>query len=431
MNMLNRKSGHWIGAAVAITAAMGMTGAFAQDAPEIPKVEVRFAHFPYFDHTQSIIGLHNGWFEDVGITFTPDDVGIVINAEDASAVFASGRVDVMSASAQLFLPAAKTLPPFKVLFYADIFQGYAIMAQPDSGAKSFDEFIAEGMSPDDAFKATMEQLRGKRFAFPTEAAIKGFIDLAVGKGGLTLSDVETVGAPGDSANVALMQAGRADFQVGGVPSRMTLEIAGFKPILNSGNLAAYAGPSADSTELRAVFHDGWVASDAWIEANYDTVLRLASVGFRINQYINEHADEAAAIHTPFLNSVAGTDFANEVAKIAYDNLDPFWTFDQQAGWITDKSNPLNAEYVIGSAIKLYEEQGLFQPGEFTFDQFTVVDRVYADLLDYKGKTDALFTELEAETLSPEATALLDQAKAQYAAFNFLDAHRFAVAASGG
>jgi len=402
----------------------------AQQAPAIPQVEVRFAHFPYFDHTQSIIGLKKGWFEEVGITFVPDDVGIVVDAADASAVFASGRVDVMSASAQLLMPAAKTLPPFKVFFYADIFQGYAIMAQPNGGAKSFQEFLAEGMSAEDAFLATMGQMRGKRFAFPTEAAIKGFIDQAIQRGGMTLADVETVGSPDDSANVALMQADRADFQVGGVPSRLTLETAGFKPILSSGDLAAYATASADSTELRAVFHDGWVASDEWINANYDTVLRLASVGFRINQFINASPDDAAEIHTPFLNSVAGTTFEPAIAKIAYFNLHPFLNFDQQAGWITDKSNPLNAEYVIGSAIKTYEEQGLFQPGEFVWDNFTVVQKIYADLLDHKARADELFEQLEGATLTAEAQALRDQGKAQYDAFNFLDAHLFAAAAAG-
>src|SRR5262249_21391562 len=188
-----------------------------------------------------------------------------------------------------------------------------------------------------------------------EAAIKGFIDIALRNGGLTLADVDAVGAPGDPANVALMQAKRADFQVGGVPSRMTLQIAGFKPILTSGDLASYASASADSVELRAIFHDGWVSTDTWIKANYETVLRIASVGFRINQFIAEHPDEAAAIHTPFLNSIAGTTFENGVAKVAYSGLDPFWTFDKQTGWILDDKNPLNGKYLIGATIKSYEE----------------------------------------------------------------------------
>jgi ABC-type nitrate/sulfonate/bicarbonate transport system substrate-binding protein len=416
------------GTALAVAAGSRV---LAQGVPSVPQVEVRFAHFPYFDHTQSIIGLNKGWFKEVGITFVPENVGIVVQASEASAVFASGRVDVMSASAQLFLPAAKTLPPFKVFFYADIFQGYAIMAQPEAAAKSFQEFLAEGMTPDDAFKATMGQMRDKRFAFPTEAAIKGFIDQALAKGGLTLTDVQAVGASDDAANVALMQAGRADFQVGGVPGRLTLEIAGFKPILSSGDLAAYSTASADSSDLRAVFHDGWVATDDWINANYDTVLRMASVGFRINQFINASPDEAADIHTPFLNSVAGTTFESAMAKIAYSNLHPFWNFDQQAGWISDSSNPLNAEYVIGAAIKTYEEQGLFQPDEFSWDNFTIVQKVYADLLGHKAKAEQFFAQLEGATLTPEAQALLDQAKAFHDTFNYLDADLFAAAAAGG
>ena len=417
--------------AVASALAIGILASTAATAAEVPQVSVRFAHFPYFDHTQSIIGLEKGWFADAGISFDPDPHGIVVQASEAAAVLASGRVDVMSASAQLFLPAAKTLPPNKVFFYADIFQGYAIMAQRDSDSKSFQEFLAEGMSPDDAFLATMGQLKGMRFAFPTEAAIKGFIDLAIKKGGMTLADVDAVGAPDDSANVALMEAGRADFQVGGVPSRMTLQIAGFKPILTSGDLAAYAGPSADSIELRAVFHDGWVATDEWIEANYDTVLRLAGVGFRINQFINEQPDMAAAIHTPFLNSVAGTTFENAVAKVAYFSLDPFWTFDDQTGWMGDKSNPLNAEYVIGSAIKIYEEQGLFSDGEIAWDDLTVAHKVYDDLVDYKNRAEELIAELDGMELESDAAALLDEAKAFHAAFNFLDAFRFAEAAKTG
>jgi ABC-type nitrate/sulfonate/bicarbonate transport system substrate-binding protein len=416
-----------------ICAGIGLLtgGALAQTAPEIPNVSVRFAHEPYFDHTQSIIGLKQNWFKDVGITFEPDNKGIVVNAGDVSAVYSSGRVDVISGSAQIFIPTARTLSPPKMFFYSDIFQGYALMAQPDGHYKSFQEFVAGGMSPDDAFKATMAQMKGKRFAFPTEAPIKGFINLSLQKGGITLGDLQAVGAPDDSANVAMMEAKRSDFQVGGVPSRITLETASFKPILTSGDLAAYAKPTADSVELRAVFQDGWLASDKWINANYDTVLRMVSVGFRINQYIADHPDDAAAIHTPFVNSVAGTNFKDAQAKIAYSGLDPFGTFEQQKGWILDKNNPLNAEYVIGSAIKVYEEQGLLKPSEVTWDKFTVVNKVYDDLLNYRNKTDGVLKQLEGKTLSPGAKALVDKAKSFYAGFDYLDAYRFASAASGG
>jgi ABC-type nitrate/sulfonate/bicarbonate transport system substrate-binding protein len=421
------------GAFALMLALIGATflgaSARAQDtaAPEIPQVSVLFGHAPYFDHTNAIIGLDQGWFEEVGITFEPDGVGIVVGGDEALATFASGRLEVMSGSAQLLMPGAKNLPPFKVFFYSDIFQGYAIMAQADGNYTSFSEFVEQGMSPDEAFTATMAQMKGKIFAYPAEAAIKGFIDLALDKGGITLEDMQTNVAE-DSANVALMQAGRADFQVGGVPSRLTLESAGFKPILTSGDLAQYAQPNADSVELRAVFQDGWLATDEWLDANYETVLRMAGVGFRINEFIKTNPDEAMAIHTPFLNSVAGTDFDNSIAKVVYESLDPFVTFEGQEGWHLDPENPLNAQYVIGSAIKLYEEQGVFQPDEFSWDDFTIANKVYQDLMDYRDKAGAIIEELDGAGVSGEAADLLAQAKHHYEIFNYLDAFRFAEAA---
>src|SRR5690606_25479693 len=111
------------------------------------------------------------------------------------------------------------------------------------------------------------------FAYPAEAAIKGFIDLALARGGVTLDEMTTVVAP-DANTTRLMETNRADFQVGGVPSRLTLQVAGYKPILTSGDLAEAASASADSEELRAVLYGGWMAADEWIAANRDTVLRL-------------------------------------------------------------------------------------------------------------------------------------------------------------
>lgn len=414
-----------VGGGVSAAASPGAQGA---STPEIPKVSVKFGHEPYFDHTNAIIGLKQGWFKEVGITFEPNDQGIVVGGDEALSVFASGRVDVLSGSAQLLMPAAKRLPAFKMFFYSDIFQGYAVLGQPGGNYKSFSEFVQQGMTPDDAYKAAIAQMKGKRFAYPPEAAIKGFIDLTLKKGGLTLSDLKTNVAD-DAANVALMQAGRADFQVGGVPSRLTLESAGFKPILTSADLAQYAKPSADSAELRAVFQDGWLATDEWLKANHDTALRMAGVGFRINAFINNDPAAAMAIHTPFLNSVAGTKFDNKVAEVVYKSLDPFVPFDEQSAWQLDKSSPLNAEYVIGSAIKLYEEQGVFKPGEFTWNNFTIADQIYKELMDDRTQADQLIKDLDAKHVSGPAADLLNQAKHHYEIYNYLDAYRFAKAAA--
>jgi ABC-type nitrate/sulfonate/bicarbonate transport system substrate-binding protein len=386
----------------------------------IPEVSIRFAHEPYFDHTQSSIALEKGWFEDVGITIEPDDKGIVADGDDVVAVFASGRVDVISGSAQIFMPAVSKLPSFKLFSIADIFQGYGLMAKPEF--KTYQEFVDEGASSDEAFKQAIGQMRGKNFCFPSEAAIKGFIQLALKTGGLSQSDTNATVAP-DSQTTQLMRSGRCDFQVGGVPSRLTLQLDGFKPIVTSGDLAASARPTEKSEELQAVFHDGWLATDEWLDENRDTALRLISVNLRINQFINDHPKEAAAIHTPFLNSVAGTDFKPELAEeVVYPSLDPFLTLEHQQKVCFDDEDPLNPKYVIGSAIELYKSQGVFED-DLQASDFSRACELIQEMLDLKKRTEVA---LEKAGDSPKAA----EARKQYDAFNYLDSARLAEEAAG-
>jgi ABC-type nitrate/sulfonate/bicarbonate transport system substrate-binding protein len=398
--------------------------------PQIPQVTVVFGHEPYFDHTQASIALKKGWFKDVGITISPDNKGLVVQGDDAISFLASGRLDVVSGSAQLFMPAVKRLPSYKIFSFADIFQGYALMAQPNAGYKSYQELVKSGMPSGQAFKTTIGQMKGKTFAFPSEAAIKGFITLVLQRGGLTLSDVHTTVAP-DSQTTSLMISKRADFQVGGVPSRLTLQSQGFKPIVTSGDLAAAAKPSADSEELRAIFHDGWVATDKWLAANHNTALRLLSVSFRVNQFIHDHPVEALAIHTPFLNSVAGTHFDNKIGAVVYSSLDPFRTFDQQRAWFLDDKNPLNEKYVIGTYIKLYQQQGIFPGGQYKYTDFSVAGQFYREMLQLKQSAQNSIAQALSGPKAHKADvqSLVRKAQTYLADFDFLDASQFAKAAA--
>ncbi len=395
--------------------------------PEIPRVDVRFGHEPYGDHTQASIGVKMGWFDQVGINLV--DGGKVIANENTIPVFASGQVDVMSGSVPLFLGATRQLPAFKYFFYADMFLGYALMAQPDKGYKSVEEFVAAGASPDQAIKQAVQQMRGKKFGYPAEMAIKGFINLALERGGLSLSDLHGVVAE-DSRTAAMMISGDLDFEVGGVPAHLTLQSKGFKPIITSADLASSAKPSADSEELRAVFHDGWGALDKWVKEHYETVLRLSSVGWRINQFIHDHEDEAMDIHIPFLNQAAGTNFDKNTFRVVYSSLDPFVPFDQQSDWYNNDSSPMNEKYVIGSHIHGFEQKGFFKPGEFKVEDFSIAGKVYNEMVAHKKAADNQIKQAQGLVgdATPKAKELLDEATKFYSAFDFFDADRFSSAA---
>ena len=422
---------------ILITAAMSLGflagTAVSQDMaePMIEEVTLNAVLLPYFDHSQASIGLAKGYFEDVGITFAPDGQGTMLSSADQSVpVMAAGNHDIMSFVPQGFMPAVASLPKTVQFTIGDLFLGYALMAQPDAGYKSFKEFRAEGASSEDAFRMTVEQMRGKRFAFPAEAAIKGFIDLSLSKAGLTLEDMETTVAP-DANTTRLMQAGRADFQVGGVPSRLTLEVGGFLPILTSGDLADNAAPSADSEELRAVVYGGWHATEEWINGNRDTALRLTAVSFRINELINEDPDAALEIHVPFLNSAAGTTFDVETGRVVYSSLDPFLTFEMQKDIFDNPDNPLSVEYVVGSAVKLHEELGTWAEGEYTWEDFVVAHDIYHEMEALKAETESAVAEVKSklESLDGEKRSMVEQwlskAEEHFGYYNYLDSAAFA------
>lgn len=387
---------------------------------EIPQASLNFAMEPYPDHTDAIVAIEKGWFEDVGINLNTS----VVDAEQVSSVLVAGTVDVASAGPALLMPSMKQ-QEFQTFVFGNLFKGYAIMAQPDAGYKTFSDFVEEGKSNEEAIKAAVEQMKGKVFTYPSEAAIKPFIDLVFEKADLTLEDV-TSDVQQDSNGVTLMLSNKADFKVGGVPSRLTLEAEGMVPIISSADIVETAKPSGDSIEIRSIQHVGWTTTKEWEEDNHDTTLRLASVRFRLNQYFKDHPEEAAEIHIPYLNKEAGIDFTIEEGLVLYESQIPTYTFDQQQSWFEDEQDPLFWEYEIQSNMNEYEEQGIFEEGQFKPKDLVSAESVYKELQDLKTKTEENMSKLN--DASGEALELKELAQDNYEIFNFLDSHRFSTQA---
>jgi ABC-type nitrate/sulfonate/bicarbonate transport system substrate-binding protein len=385
----------------------------------IPQVTVNFGMEPYPPHTDAIIGLDKGWFKDVGIDLQWKNV----QADQVAPLLIAGTVDVASAAPALLIPSMRQAK-FDSFVFGDIFQAYAIMAQPDAGYKSYKDFVAQGKAPADALKAAMQQLKGKVFTYPAEAAVKPFIQLLFKRGDLALEDTTTEVQP-DPNGVALMLSKRADFEIGGLPARITLEQAGYKQIVTAADLASAATASPDSEELRSITHVGWTTTQKYAAANHDTLLRLASVKFRIVQYQKDHMDDAIAIHLPFLNKLAGTTSKPEDLKVIYTRLDPGFTFKQQASWFNDPKDPFYWSYEIDSIIKSYVEQGLFKAGEFKAADISTTNTIYQELDRYRQQAQGDIAKLKDAT--GQAAEFRDAAQKHFDAFNFLDASRYAAA----
>lgn len=382
---------------------------------EIPKVKLKFATEPYPDHTVPYIGIEQKFFEDVGIELETVDS---IDADKVPSVLVAGTYDFASGAPSLFIPSMGQ-GEFTTFAFSNLFLGYSVMAP--EGTKTYSDFVDEGMSGEDAIKAALGQMKGKIFTYPSESAIKPFIDLCFQKAGMTLDDVENE-VIDDSNGVALMLSGRADFKVGGVSSAATLASNGFVPILSAKDIVESAEASIDSEEVRSILHNGWTTTKKWADENHDTVLRLASVCFRINQYVNDNPEDAAKIHVNYVNSLAGTEFSEEEVQGLYSTSIPLYTWEMQVPWFEDEGDPLYWEYEIGSTLKMYESEGLFKEEEYKPSDIVSADGVYKELKELKTQAEENLEKLS--DVEGEAAELKEKAEYQYSIFNYLDAKNF-------
>jgi len=380
---------------------------------------------PYGDHTYAIIGAKQGWFRDVGI----DLQYRAIKVEEIVPLLKNRGLDVVSSPPGILFAAHDNAPNLVNFVFGDLFQGYAILGHANRELRSYSELRAGGMPPAQALHEVGNQLRGKTLAYPSEAAIKPFIDLVLERGGLQRSDVRSL-VLDDPLTVNAMRKGEADFQVGGVSSRLVLEREGFKVLLSSIDLARLARPSADSKELASILQNGWATTREFYQTRHDDVLRLASVNYRIVQAIKQNPQAQIDIHMPYLSMVSGQQFTPAEGKVIYDSLDPFVTFDEQREWFHDKSSPLYYAYVNGAILRTFIAQGVFSSQPPDVEKVIFADDVYRELEGLKDKAAAALREIESRGADALRSPKYIEAKRQFGNFNYLDASRLAAEALG-
>jgi len=407
--------------------------------PTIPQVEVRAIQEPYYVCSAASIGLDKGWYEEVGIKIVPEPYGKVVTGGETVQMLASRNMDMINQPTMQVLGAIKNLPPIKVFVYDSIFWGSIVLGNPDN-FKSVEDFQNEGLPLNEALRKAVSQIDGKAWGTSGSPGDMSFVKTVLAQADLTVNDIE-VNIYADPEITAMMLTGQIDVCGGmGLPAVMEMISKGFKMIVTASQIAQSAKPSADSTELRTVFQVGWTTYDDYIEDNYDTILRFSSVVWRQARLIDENQEEAIDIHLPFLNAVSGARNTREQIKQAYEIFDPFFSFEKQERWFTDTSYPLYEDYVLGSYINSWVEDGYLKPGEVKTSDITIARKVYMDMKNYKESAEPLIKEAkallqEARDQNKGATEdlnqtdmLLQKAISFYDGYDYLDADRFANAA---
>jgi hypothetical protein len=405
-------------------AASEYTPATPEAGTDIPQVSVTFGMRPYADNTFYVIGIEKGWFKDVGITIEPEPYGLKTTENQWISILLNQQVDINSATCSIMLPSYKTTDQLKCTGFAVTFFGSVMLANPKLNLRTLRDYMKGGVALKDGLHQALTPLVGKTVYVPAAVSEKEFNEVPFKLAGLDLPNYVTMD---DSQMLLLAKSGRLDFMhPGGAPIAQTLLDAGWTPVYDTGQLLEFGPGGVDSPLESLVFNNGWGANADYINHNQTTMMRFASVVFRIFGELKKDPT-LYGVYAPYLNSVAGTSLDANGVRRTVENLDPFVPFEQQTKYFIDKNGPEYYGNSMGALIKALETSGTI-PAGITPDQVVWAAPMYHELVDYQKKSDALFERAKTAQLSEPKQSLLAKARQYYGWYDFLDAYRLATAA---
>jgi hypothetical protein len=171
-----------------------------------------------------------------------------------------------------------------------------------------------------------------------------------------------------------------------------------------------------------VTHSTYVARSDVYAGQYETILRAASVIFRILDDVKQNPAKVAAAQLPFLNAYTGTPLSPANLDAIHQSITVLRDFEGQSEFF-DQPSSANDIFTNGQAqIDALVAQKVLKR-QHTVSEVDGAKRVWDDLRTYRAESDKLMPKVAAK--NPSLAAM---AKAQYDARNYLDAYRFLASA---
>lgn len=407
-----------------VAAATSYIPATPEPGTDIPQTTVRFGMRPYADNTFYVIGMEKGWFKDVGITIDPAPYGIKTTENQWVSILLNRQVDINSGTCSTLLPSYKTTDQLKCTGFATTYFGSVTLANPKLGLHSVDSYIKEGASFEEALRKALTPMVGKTVYVSSTLSEKEYNEVPFRLAGLDLPQYVPMD---DSQMLLLAKSGRLDFMhPSGAPVAQTMLDAGWTPVYDTGQLLRNGPGGADSPLESLVFNNGWVSTADYVNDHQTTMMRFASVVFRILDSLKRDPS-LYDVYAPYLNSVAGTELDGEGVRRTVDNLDPFVPFEEQTKYFVDKNSTEYYGNSMGALIEALEGSHTI-PNGLQPDDIIWAAPMYHEMVDYQNKTDTLFKKADMANLNGEKLQMIDHAKQYYSWYDFIDAYRLATAA---
>jgi ABC-type nitrate/sulfonate/bicarbonate transport system substrate-binding protein len=409
----------------------GLVSSALAAAPAIPAVTMKFAMVSYTNHTWPIIGVRNGYFNDVGIKIAPAD-GRVIFENQSVPLLQNGEIDLSTIFVGVLTPALDKIKNIKPFLIHSYWQGNTILTGPNSGFKTLDDFMSEGKGFAEAAKLTVQQLKGKKLTVPPTISTRPWLQFIYDFAGMKLEESDLVILEDPNA-VQLAVSGGAPFAApaGAVQIYQLQFQANWRPLISTRQLVKYAGGKDGAPVQKILNYDGFAATTSYIDANKDTISRFNSVMYRTMAAVfgpNQKAELDKQV--PFVNAANGSKLDAAAISFIFKELDPFFPWEAQPKLWSDAADPLYYKNVYTYQVQKFIDDKAIAPGKYDLDELFLARSIWQEAMQMKAKAETLATKADEAKLSGERKVLAEAGKAWIAKYNFLDAVRFLETATG-
>jgi ABC-type nitrate/sulfonate/bicarbonate transport system substrate-binding protein len=391
---------------------------------DVPQVEISLGMRPYANDLIFVAGIKQGFFKDVGLTITPVPYGRKVLADQAIPLLVNKQIDMMALYPPDVIATMDSVQNIRFIALTDLFQGFAVLARPGSSVKSVGQFMAEGITFEDAMKKTMAQLKGKSFVTAPVVDNRIFLETVFSLGGMNMNKDTKLVVTADSNALQLESGGQVDFaSPTGAPFTAQLRGAGWISLVTPLDVLTNM-PAGPGSPTAALVGTPGVASDAeWARQHPEAVLRFNSVMFRIIEQEQKDSDLMLRSMLDYVNSFAGTSLDIAGLKLTIETLSPLSNFEFQKNFFDKENSALHYRTAFDAAVKFNINKGVLPKGQYDVDNLIWAGEVYHNLVALKQASDDLLKRVQDKSLSAANQALLEKAKQFYAWYDYLDSYR--------
>ncbi len=230
------------------------------------------------------------------------------------------------------------------------------------------------------------------------------------------------------------QAGRVEFAIPyAAPVLVQMLRNGYKPIIDTQQVLNNDVGSAEFKQMtKLVGSSGLMAQRSWVEKNTDTAMRFISAIYRTLHFLGDPAtqQEGWKIEADIINATQGLRLIPEDIGVIFRDIDPLFPWEDQGPKLWD--DPSAQFYVEGSLkiqIQSLIDDGTLPNKQYDIRGFLVAKDLFEKMKALQTEAKGLLSKGDSAGLSGAKADLLKKAHQYYDWYDFLDAVRFAKAAT--